>query len=264
MDHKLENKTALVTASTWRNWFCHCCVLSKEGATVYINGRSEERVLEAIDKLKKKGVKGSLKKAPMDLSSFQGVHELSLKLPTVDILVNNLGIYEVKPFEEITDEEWLRIFEINVLSGVRLSRIYLPRMKERNWGRIIFISSESGINIPAEMIHYGVTKTAQISLARGLAEMTAGTGVTVNSILPGPTLSEGVQEYINQMAKEQKVDKQKIEEEFFEKTRPSSLLKRFASPDEVAAMVAFICSPLASAVNGAALRVEGGVIRSIV
>lgn len=186
------------------------------------------------------------------------------KLSTVDILVNNLGIYEAKPFLEITDEDWLRFFEVNVLSGVRLSRFYLPAMLRKNWGRVVFISSESGINIPVEMIHYGVTKTAQIALARGLAEMTAGTDVTVNSVLPGPTRSEGVEQFVADMAKTQGTDKANVEAEFFRSVRPSSLLKRFATPEEVAAMVVYVCSQAASATNGAALRVDGGVIRAIV
>ncbi|HEV3263717.1 MAG TPA: SDR family oxidoreductase, partial [Gemmataceae bacterium] len=175
-----------------------------------------------------------------------------------------LGIFEAKPFAEITDQDWLRFFEVNVLSGVRLSRSYLPQMLQKNWGRIVFISSESGLNIPVEMVHYGVTKTAQIALARGLAETTAGTGVTVNSVLPGPTRSEGVGRFVQDLAKSQATDEAGIEKEFFRSVRPSSLLKRFATPEEVAAMVVYVCSPLASATNGAALRVDGGVVRSIV
>jgi NAD(P)-dependent dehydrogenase (short-subunit alcohol dehydrogenase family) len=185
-------------------------------------------------------------------------------VPQLDILVNSLGIFEPKPFTEITDEDWLRFFEVNVMSGVRLSRFYIPGMLNRNWGRIVFISSESGLNIPVEMIHYGVTKTAQISLARGLAEMTAGTNVTVNSVLPGPTRSEGVGEFLGRLAKSQGSDDATVEKEFFHSVRPSSLLKRFATPEEVASMVVYVCSPLASATNGAALRVDGGVVRSIV
>ena len=182
----------------------------------------------------------------------------------MDVLVNNLGIFEPKPFGEISDADWLRFFEANVLSGVRLSRAYLPGMMARDWGRIVFISSEFGLNIPAEMIHYGVTKTAQIALARGLAETTAGTNVTVNSVLPGPTRSEGVGTFVAQMAQARGVDEKTMEAEFFQHARPSSLLKRFAEPSEVASLVAYVCSPLASATNGAALRVDGGVVRSIV
>ncbi len=184
--------------------------------------------------------------------------------PHVDILINNLGIYEPKSFEDIADEDWAAIIETNFMSGVRLSRHYLPKMKAKNWGRIIFISSESAINIPVEMIHYGVTKTMQLALARGLAEFTAGTGVTVNSILPGPTRSEGVEGFVSQMAKSRNVEPSVVEKEFFETVRPSSLLKRFATTEEVVALVAFVASPLSSATNGAALRADGGVVRSIV
>jgi hypothetical protein len=175
-----------------------------------------------------------------------------------------MGIYEPKEFDDITDDDWTRFFETNVMSGVRLSRAYLKGMKERNWGRIIFISSESGVNIPAEMIQYGVTKTAQLALARGLAETTAGTAVTVNSVLPGPTASEGVRDFVDNLAKSQKMDQAAVENDFFKTVRPTSLLKRFASSEEVASMVAYIASPLSSATNGAALRVDGGVVRSIV
>ena len=202
---------------------------------------------------------------PRSLSpGIPSIDRLTNAVPEIDILVNNLGIFEAKPFSEITDDEWLRFFEINVMSGVRLSRFYLPGMLKRNWGRIVFISSESALNIPVEMIHYGVTKTAQVSLSRGLAETTAGTNVTVNSILAGPTLSEGVEGYLRQMATAKASSMADVEKEVFRSVRPSSLLKRFASPEEVATMVAYVCSPLASATNGAALRVEGGVVRSIV
>jgi NAD(P)-dependent dehydrogenase (short-subunit alcohol dehydrogenase family) len=186
------------------------------------------------------------------------------QLPSVDILVNNLGIFEPKPFDQITDGDWFRFFETNVLSGVRLSRHYLPGMRERNWGRIVFVSSESAVQIPVEMIHYGMTKTAQIAIARGLAESLAGTGVTVNSVLPGPTSSEGVGEFVAQLATSRGADVATVEREFFETARPSSILQRFATPDEVASMIAYVCSARASATTGAALRVDGGVVRSIV
>jgi NAD(P)-dependent dehydrogenase (short-subunit alcohol dehydrogenase family) len=199
----------------------------------------------------------------LDLSLAPAVAETTQRFPEIAILVNNLGIYEPKPFEEITDQDWTAIIETNFMSGVRLSRHYLPRMRFNDWGRILFISSESGVNIPVEMIHYGVTKTMQIALARGLAETTAGTGVTVNSVLAGPTRSEGVEGFIDDMARTKNVSKSRVEEEFFKNVRPSSLLQRFATIDEVAAMVTFLCSPLASATNGAAVRVEGGVVRSI-
>src|SRR5437588_5161911 len=188
----------------------------------------------------------------------------SQRFPLVDILVNNLGIFEPKPFEDIADDDWRRFFEVNVLSGVRLSRAYLPGMRQRNWGRIVFISSESAINIPAEMIHYGMTKTAQLAVARGLAETTAGTGVTVNSGLAGPTASEGARNFIENLARDQKTTRQEVEKEFFRNMRPTSLLKRMIEPQEVANLVSFVCSPLSSAINGAALRADGGVVRSIV
>ena len=193
-----------------------------------------------------------------------GINAFVKIVDEVDILINNLGYYEPKNFEDITDEDWLKIFEVNVMSGVRLSRAYLPKMIKKNWGRIIFISSESAIQIPAEMIHYGLTKTAQLALARGLAELTVNTAVTVNSILVGPTRSEGVEEFIEQLSKSKHVDPKTVEKEFFEKIRPTSLIKRFETSEEVANLVAFVSSPLSSAINGAALRAEGGVLRSIV
>jgi NAD(P)-dependent dehydrogenase (short-subunit alcohol dehydrogenase family) len=183
-------------------------------------------------------------------------------VPEADVLVNNMGIFEPRPFEQITDADWLRFFEANVLSGVRLSRHHLPRMLKRNWGRIVFVSSESAVQIPAEMIHYGMTKTAQVAVARGLAETTAGTGVTVNSVLPGPTRSEGVATFVNQLARQRGVSFEEMEREFFRSARPSSLLQRFITPEEVANLIAYVCSPAASATNGAALRVDGGVVRA--
>jgi len=185
------------------------------------------------------------------------------RVPYVDILVNNLGIYSLSPFESISDAEWFRLFETNVMSGVRLSRAYLPGMMNRNWGRIVFISSESALQIPVEMIHYGMTKTAQLAVARGLAESTVGSGVTVNSILPGPTASEALASFVAERAEEEGVDPATVEREFFTTVRPSSLLQRFTSPEEVAAMIVYVCSGLASATNGAALRVDGGVVRAI-
>jgi NAD(P)-dependent dehydrogenase (short-subunit alcohol dehydrogenase family) len=184
-------------------------------------------------------------------------------VPRVDVLVNNVGIFEPKPFEKITDQDWERFFAVNVMSGVRLSRAYFPAMKERNWGRIVFISSESALQIPAEMIHYGMTKTAQLAIARGLAETCQGTNVTVNSVLPGPTASEGVTEFVTSLAAENKISAKEFEKEFFKTARPSSILKRFIEPDEIANVVAFVCSPLASAINGAAVRADGGVVRAI-
>jgi NAD(P)-dependent dehydrogenase (short-subunit alcohol dehydrogenase family) len=229
-----------------------------------VNGRSQRRVEQVVQRIRTERKNAQVTGVPADLGTKEGVNLLIRDVPVVDILVNNLGIFEPKPFSEITDEDWLRFFEVNVLSGARLSRFYLPQMLQKNWGRIVFISSESGVNIPVEMVHYGVTKTAQIALARGLAEATAGTAVTVNSVLPGPTRSEGVERFVEDLAKGQGTDAVRVEAEFFRTARPSSLLRRFATPEEVAAMVVYVCSPRASATNGAALRVDGGVVRSIV
>jgi len=260
---QLENKLALVSGSTAGIGFAIAKALAAEGAQVIINGRTEQRVNGAISSLRAKLPSARLEALAMDLSSAEAVAETVRRFPAVDILINNLGTYEPKPFEEITDGDWSAILETNFMSGLRLSRHYLSRMKASGWGRIIFISSESAVNIPVEMIHYGVTKTMQVALARGLAETTAGTGVTVNSVLAGPTRSEGVEKFITDLAKTNKVSSVEVEKEFFNTARPSSLLRRFAAPDEVAAMVAFVASPLASATNGAALRAEGGVVRSI-
>jgi len=264
MDLELTNKTALVTGSTGGIGFAIASLFAQERAAVVVNGRSQKRVDEAIERIRGEQKDAQVMGVAADLGARKGVDLLISSVPQVDILVNNLGVFEPKPFTEIPDEDWLRFFEVNVLSGVRLSRFYLPGMLKRNWGRIVFISSESALNIPVEMIHYGVTKTAQISLARGLAEMTVGTSVTVNSVLAGPTRSEGVEGFLQEIAKAQGSDTATLEKEFFRSVRPSSLLKRFAAPKEVAPMVVYVCSPLASATNGAALRVEGGVIRSIV
>jgi len=264
MDLQLTAKTALVTGSTAGIGFAIASVLAQEGASVVVNGRTQKRVDDAVERIQRKHKQARLHGIPADLGTREGVDRLTSALSSVDILVNNLGIFEPKPFTEITDEDWLRFFEVNVLSGVRLSRFYLPGMLKKNWGRIVYISSESALNIPVEMIHYGVTKTSQLSLARGLAEMTVGTNVTVNSVLAGPTRSEGVIEFLQSLATTQGTDTSSVEKEFFRSARPTSLLKRFATPEEVAAMVVYVCSPLASATNGAALRVDGGVVRSIV
>ncbi|MBW4540168.1 MAG: SDR family oxidoreductase [Myxacorys chilensis ATA2-1-KO14] len=264
MDLNLTGKIALVSGSTAGIGLAIATTLTQEGETVVINGRTTERVNGAIAHIKQTVTDAKLQGVVADLGTQAGASELFAQFPEVDILINNLGIFASKAFEEIPDDEWMKFLEVNVMSGVRLSRHYLPLMLKKNLGRIIFISSESAINIPAEMIHYGVTKTAQLGLARGLAETTVGTNVTVNSVLPGPTRSEGVEGFIAGLAKDQAIAPKQVEKEFFEKVRPSSLIKRFATTEEVAALVAFIASPLASAINGAALRVDGGVVRSIV
>ena len=259
MDLQLTGKTALITGSTAGIGFAIAQSLAAEGARVIVNGRTEARVHDAVARIGRNALG-----LAEDLGTAQGVARAVERFPDVDILINNLGIFEPKPFGEIEDAEWMRFFEVNVLSGVRLSRYYLPRMKAAGWGRIVFMSSESGLQIPVEMIHYGMTKTAQLAISRGLAETTAGTGVTVNAVLPGPTASEGVGQFVEQLAKEHGTDRAGFEKEFFEKARPSSLLRRFATPEEVAALVTFVASPRSAATNGAALRVDGGVVRAIV
>jgi NAD(P)-dependent dehydrogenase (short-subunit alcohol dehydrogenase family) len=257
MDLQLKDKLALVTGSTAGIGFAIADALAKEGARVIVNGRTQTGVAEAVSRI---GA-GAIGFAG-DLSNAQKADELARKYPDVDILINNLGIFEAKPFEQIPDEDWRRFFDVNVLSGVRLARAFLPSMKRRDWGRIIFISSESAIQIPAEMIHYGTTKTAQLAVARGLAESLAGTRITVNCVLPGPTRSRGVDDFVSSIAKSQNVTPQQVEKEFFEHVRPTSLLKRFITPEEVGSFVAYVASPLASATTGAALRVDGGVVKS--
>jgi NAD(P)-dependent dehydrogenase (short-subunit alcohol dehydrogenase family) len=263
MDLLLKGKIALVTGSTVGIGFAIAEGLARESVTVIVNGRSEARAARAVDNIREKIPQAKVEAFVGDLSTAEAFEALKSVYPEIDILVNNLGIFNPQPFEQITDDEWRRFFEVNVLSGVRLSRYYLPRMKERGWGRIVFISSESALQIPVEMIHYGFTKTAQLAISRGLAETTVGTGVTVNAVLPGPTASEGVTDFVGKLASQTNQTASEFEKFFFEKVRPTSLLKRFETPDEVANLVVYICSPLASATNGAALRVDGGVLRSI-
>jgi NAD(P)-dependent dehydrogenase (short-subunit alcohol dehydrogenase family) len=260
MNLNLTDKTALVSGSTKGIGFAIANLLAEEGARVIVNGRTEKAVDEAIAQIRGAAPKARVDGFAGDLATAEGADALLKRFPSVDILVNNLGIFEPKPFEEIPDDDWRRFFEVNVLSGARLSRMYVSGMKERNWGRIVFISSESGIQIPVEMIHYGMTKTAQLAISRGLAESCAGTGVTVNSVLPGPTRSAGVDEFVHKLSGGQPFEE--FEKEFFKSVRPSSLLKRFETPEEIANLVAFVCSPLASAINGTALRVDGGVVRA--
>jgi len=263
VDLKLKGKVALVTGSTAGIGFAIARSLALEGAHVYVNGRTQERVDAAVTAIRSYALTKKVNGIVSDFSDSAGANAVIGKLPAVDVLVNNVGIFEPKPFAEIPDEDWYRFFEINVMSGVRLARHYLAGMLKMNWGRILFISSESGVQIPAEMVHYGMTKTAQIAVARGIAESVAGTGVTVNSILAGPTESEGVSGFVEAMARQQSKSKEQVEKEFFEHARPTSLLKRFATVDEVAAMVTYVAGELSSATNGAAQRVDGGVVRAI-
>jgi NAD(P)-dependent dehydrogenase (short-subunit alcohol dehydrogenase family) len=263
MNLELEGKRAFVTGSTAGIGYAIAEALAGEGANVIVNGRTEERVEQAIRSIRTAHPQAKVEGLAADLANADGVRVAVERLPDTDILVNNLGIFEPKPFQEIPDEDWFHFFEVNVMSGVRLCRAYLPGMKTRNWGRVVFISSESAVQIPAEMIHYGMTKTAQLAISRGLAETTAGTGVTVNTVLPGPTASEGANEFVDRMAASSKQTKTEFEAEFFRSVRPSSLLRRFARSDEVAPLVVFLCSPLSTATNGAALRADGGVLRSI-
>jgi NAD(P)-dependent dehydrogenase (short-subunit alcohol dehydrogenase family) len=263
MDLQLQGKKVLVTGSTAGIGFATARALAAEAASVIVNGRSQERVNAAISEIQKLQPQAHLSGVASDVSSAAGCAKLVQEVSAVDILVNNMGIFEPNPFEKIPDEDWMRLFEANVMSGVRLSRHYLSGMRKKNWGRILFVSSESAVQIPAEMIHYGMTKTAQVAVARGIAETVAGTGITVNSVLAGPTRSEGVEAFIAQMGAHAGTKAEQIESDFFKNVRPTSLLKRFESIDEVASMIVYLCSPLASATTGAAIRVDGGVVRAI-
>lgn len=259
MDLQLENKKAFVSGSTKGIGLAIARTLAQEGVELIINGRSQKSVDQALDTLKKEVPKAKVSGIPCDFSNPEEIKALVATIGKVDILVNNVGIFEPKEFLDIPDADWQKFYDINVMSGVRLSRAFLPQMLEQDWGRIIFISSESGINIPIEMVHYGMTKTAQLAISRGIAETTKGTNVTVNSVLPGPTLSEGVKEFAG-IGEEQ--SREEVEKGFFETERPSSLIQRFADPKEVANMVVYVASPLSSATNGAALRVDGGVVKT--
>jgi NAD(P)-dependent dehydrogenase (short-subunit alcohol dehydrogenase family) len=261
MDLNLKGKRALVTGSTAGIGLAIAASLAREGARVIVTGRGQTGVDKAVADVKT-ATGGDVVGFAGDLGTVAAAEQVVGRYSDIEILVNNLGIFEPKPFEQISDSEWRQFFEINVLSGVRLARLCLPAMKRANWGRIIFISSESALQIPVEMIHYGVTKTAQIALARGLAEAVAGTGITVNSVLAGPTKSRGVVDFVGALTQGSGKSFEEFEAEFFEKVRPTSLIKRFAAPEEVAALVTYIASPLASATTGAALRVDGGVVKS--
>jgi NAD(P)-dependent dehydrogenase (short-subunit alcohol dehydrogenase family) len=263
MNLGLRGKLAVVSGSTAGIGFAIAAVLAQEGARVVINGRTEARVTTAVEKIRQRMKGAELIGVAADLGTAAGVNAFVKQIPEADILVNNLGIFEAKPFLEIPDADWLRFFEINVLSGVRLTRHYLAGMLQKNWGRVIFISSESGQQIPTEMIHYGMTKTAQVAIARGVAQAVVATGVTVNSVLVGPTASEGASEFVQNMARQQAISAAEVEKQFFATIRPTSLLKRFETPEEIAAVVAFVASTQSVAINGAAVRAEAGVVQSI-
>lgn len=263
MDLGIADKRAFVSGSTAGIGFAIASSLAAEGAAVTINGRTQARVDEAVAALRARHPVGKVDGVAADLATAEGLEVIRRALPEADIVINNLGIFEPKPFLEIPDEDWRRFFEVNVLSGVRCARAYLPGMVARGWGRLVFISSESGLQIPSEMIHYGMTKTAQLAIARGIAESVAASGVTVNSVLPGPTASEGVSGFVDDLAAAQGKDRGTIEADFFRDMRPSSLIRRFATPEEVASLVTYVCSAQASATTGASLRVDGGVLRSI-
>jgi len=264
MDLLLKGKRALITGSTSGIGWATAHELAAEGAHVILNGRDPARLTSAIERIKSEFTDAMVDGVAVDLSSAAGCQQLLEAAGEIDILVNNLGIFEPKPFEQIGDADWLRFFEVNVMSGVRLSRHHLPQMKARNWGRIVFISSESGICPPAEMVHYGMSKSAQLSVSRALAETCIGTNVTVNSVLPGPTKTEGVGEFFATLARDAGQTPAQAEHDFFKFSRPTSLLQRFIEPAEVAAMVVYVCSPRSAATNGAALHVEGGVVRSLI
>ena len=263
MNIDLKGKTALVTGSTSGIGHAIAKGLATAGAGVAVNGRTQAKIDAAVAAIRKAVPEAKVRGVAADVSTASGCKTLVAALPDVDILINNAGIFEPKGFLDIPDEDWSRFFEVNVMSGVRLARAYLPGMLKRNWGRVVFISSESALNIPKEMIHYGMTKTAQLAVSRGLAEMTRGTAVTVNSVLPGPTMSEGVEAFVKDLAKQNGQSVEEAASQFVKQFRPTSLLQRFASVEEIANMVVYVASKEASATNGAALRAEGGIVQTI-
>jgi NAD(P)-dependent dehydrogenase (short-subunit alcohol dehydrogenase family) len=263
MDLGLQGRHAIVSGSTAGIGFAIASVLALEGAEVVVSGRTPERVNSAVDKIRGTTKSKLVRGIAADLGTKKGIESFLKQVTKTDILVNNLGIFEPKVFLEIPDEDWFRLFEVNVMSGVRLSRHYLPEMVEQKWGRIIFISSESAQQTPAEMVHYGMTKTAQIAVANGIAKSVPATGVTVNSVLVGPTASEGVSEFVKDMALQKRTTAAEVEKQFFSSIRPSSLLKRFQTPEEVAAVVAFLASAQAATITASAIRAEGGVVPTI-
>jgi NAD(P)-dependent dehydrogenase (short-subunit alcohol dehydrogenase family) len=262
MDLDLSGKRALITGSTRGIDFATAVGLAQMGAEVTINGRSKDSVDGALAKLRAQLPDAQFKAAPGNLASAAGADAVIAAAGDLDVLVNCMGIYDVMPFEKITDSEWQRYFDTNIMSGVRLVRHYLPKMLEKNWGRVIFVSSESGVQIPGEMIHYGFTKAAELAIARGCAELTKGTNVTVNSVLPGPTWVEEMAENFEKRAKAQDTTVEALQKQMFESRRPSSLLQRFETAEEISNMICYACSPAASGTNGTGLRVEGGIVRN--
>ena len=261
MDLKLKNKTVLVTGSTLGIGFATAKVFAQEGAKVFINGRDAQKVAQAVSKIEQAVPNAQVKGIVADLSDAKGADKIIHEIAELDILINNLGIFEPKAFAEISDADWTRFFEVNVMSGVRLSRYYFPKMLAKNWGRIVFLASESGVHIPSEMVHYGMTKAAQIAIVKGMAELTKGTAVTVNAVLPGPTRSEGVEAFVKNLADSQGQNLTTVEANFFKEARPASIIQRFIDVEEIANTVAFVASPLAGATNGASVRAEGGILK---
>lgn len=263
MQIELTGKTALVTGSTGGIGLAIAKGLAGAGATVVLNGRSQERVDQALDTLHAAVPGAQARGVAADLASAEGCQSVVQAEPAVDILINNVGLFGPHDFFDVPDDKWQQYFDVNVMSGIRLSRAYTPGMVDRGWGRVVFMSSESGINIPSEMIHYGVTKTANLAVSRGLAKRLSGTGVTVNAVLPGPTLSDGVEQML---AEDQKASGQSMEAfaaGFVQQARPSSIIQRAATVEEVANMVVYVASPLSSATSGAALRVDGGIVDTV-
>lgn len=263
MNLQLNNKTVLVSGSTAGIGFAIAKAFAFEGATVYINGRNANKVKEAVQNVQKETSNNEVYGIVADLSTISGFDHLISAVPDVDILINNLGLFEPVSFFESKDEDWEKLFNINVMSGVRLTRFYMPKMLQKNWGRVVFISSESGLQVPTEMIHYGMSKTAQLSITNGLAQLTRGTGVTVNAILPGPTFTDGAERFFGELAEQRNITIKEVEQQYFAETRPLSLLQRFITPEEVAATTVFISSQAAAATNGAAIKVDGGILKGI-
>lgn len=263
MNLQLTNKTVFISGSTAGIGFAIAKTFAQEGAIVYLNGRSADKTDAALRNMLTEVPGAKIYGMVADLTTAQGVEKVIDELKEVDILINNLGLFEPVDFFESKDEDWQKLFDINVMSGVRLTRAYMPKMLQNNWGRVIFISSESGLQIPTEMIHYGMSKTAQLSLTNGLAQLTKGTGVTVNAVLPGPTFSQGAERFFGELAAQRNTTIKEVEHQYFTETRPLSLLQRFITPEEVAATVAFVSSPLAAATNGAAIKTDGGILKGL-